>query len=100
MVQLTPTSNLSDRFFSLFYRRPFAVFFRVLIIVYAIEKHEFKYIALFTLAVTLWLLESVALFVDPKLYRGKLIGTANLLFIILAIALAVEHIAPLISFVI
>lgn len=100
MLPLTPSLNLFDRFFSLFYRRPFAVFFRIFIIVYAIEKHEFKYVALFTLAVTLWLLESVALFVDPKLYRGKLIGTANLLFLILAIALAVEHIAPLISFVI
>ncbi|MES3005860.1 MAG: hypothetical protein V4664_02845 [Patescibacteria group bacterium] len=97
MTYPTPTSNFSDRFFDLFNRRPFAVFFRIFIIVYAIEKQEFRYIVLFVIAITLWLLESVALYIDPKLYKGKLIASANILFLLLAFALAVEHLAPYIS---
>ena len=84
--------HFSERFLELFARRPLAVFFRVFIIVYAIEKQEFMYVILFLLALSLWILESVALYVDPALLRGKLIGLTNALFIILAIGITIIHV--------
>ena len=89
--------HFSERFLELFARRPFAVFFRVFVIVYAVEKQEFVYVVLFLLAVALWILESIALYVDPALLRGKLIGVTNALFIILAIGIAIIHVAPYIK---
>lgn len=89
--------HFSARFLELFARRPLSVFFRVFVIVYAVEKQEFVYVILFLLAVALWILESIALFVDPALLRGKLIGVTNALFIILALGIAIIHVAPYIK---
>ena len=91
-----PAPDFTKRFLELFMRRPFAVFLRIFIIVYAIEKQEFTYIVLLVLAFTLWLLESIALYIDPELYNSKLISLANMFFFIFAIALAVTHFTPVI----
>lgn len=50
------------------------------------------------MAACMWMIESIALYLDPKLYTGKLIGLANILFFILVMSLALTHIAPIVVY--
>ncbi len=88
---------MTDRLYNLILRRPWATFFRVFILVYSVEKQEFLYVLIFIIAFSLWVLESVALYIDPELYTGKLIAAANILLFIMVACVAVIHLGPYIN---
>ncbi|MEN9649373.1 MAG: hypothetical protein RL094_340 [Candidatus Parcubacteria bacterium] len=70
------------------------VFFRVLVLTWAVQQQEFRYLVLFIMAASIWIIESIALYIDPKLIHHPLIRLANFLFIVLVILVATIHIIP------
>lgn len=90
--------HVAERTLNLFKRRPFTLFFRVLVLTFAAQRQEFLYIIIFIIGISIWLLESIALYVDPKLANHYLLRLANFLFLIVALAAAILHFIPTIQY--
>ncbi len=86
--------HLAERTLDLFQRRPFLLAFRVFILTFAVMQEEFRYIVLFIIGASIWIIESIALYIDPQFARHPFIRLANMLFFVLAISVALAHIVP------